>query len=126
MDRLDKFLFELRDTCEEVMVELFTTGSCLKLYYIVAQAFSDVEPWAEFRGHHVHVWIKWQGEFYDILGKLTEARKDTEYKGYGHDLKRIYPLPSFDWGDENKKARLTRHHRRNSKYYQKNCYLEKN
>lgn len=64
-----KFLDELRDASDD-MYEVFTEGSCFRLYLILKTIFPQAKPyWSEVQGHAI---TKIDGKYYDIGGELKE------------------------------------------------------
>ena len=115
MNKLSKFLSELRKTNPEVISHFYLHGSCLQLYRIVKTVIPEVECWHEpildYKGDvygTFHIWIKYQGKFYDILGQLTSKRKNTIHKGYGCNLRPFPydPNKHYSWGNSNRSERL--------------------
>lgn len=71
MDKIELFLKELRDSSDR-MYDIFTTGSCFRLYLILKHIYSKAEPyWSDIDSHAIS---KINNNFYDIGGKL-----DKEY-----------------------------------------------
>ena len=123
MNDLSNFLKELRKTNPNILTYWYLNGSCLQLYRIVKAAFPEVEPWGQYHPghpankakgipkeipHYSHIWIKWRGDFYDIKGKLTSKRKNSEYNGYGCNLKPFPydPNKRYTWGNGNNKGEI--------------------
>ena len=108
MNELSQFLSKLRQVNPRIMTDFFLYGSCLQLYRIVKIAFKDAECWYQpsYDQHGkeddvMHIWIKWRGKYYDILGQLTSKRKDSIYNGYGRNLKpfNFNPKKRYTWGN---------------------------
>lgn len=86
---IETFLKELRDSAD-IQHNIFTQGSCFRLYLILKSVFPDAEAhWSDLDNHCI---IKVDNEFYDIGGKLSEKyithsnynKIPTEHmKGYG-------------------------------------------
>jgi len=102
MNNIEKFLFELRDSAE-IMYNIFTKGSCFRLYLIMRQVFPESIPyWSDMDNHCV---VMVEGNFYDIGGLLS--KKYVNDKGYyrvSDDLIPGYSLMRYTTEDVAKKT----------------------
>ena len=69
--RLESFLARLREAHPD-METIFRRGSCYHLWLIVREALPDVECW--YDSNEGHVYLKHEGRFYDIRGRLNDTR----------------------------------------------------
>ena len=71
---IDKFLKELRDSAD-IQFQIFTEGSCFRLYRILKIIFSDAVPyWSDLDNHCI---TKIGNEFYDIGGIIKKSYVTT-------------------------------------------------
>ena len=77
-----EFLKELRESAD-VMYDIFTTGSCFRLYFIMKTIWPRAVPhWSDIDGHCI---VEIGGSFYDIGGEI--GKEYMESKSY-------YKVPS--------------------------------
>jgi hypothetical protein len=70
MSKIELFLKELRESSDR-MYDIFTDGSCARLFFLVKIVFVDAQLWWSDRdGHAV---IRLDDGFYDIGGKINES-----------------------------------------------------
>lgn len=80
-----KFIKMLRESCPDVMIDVFTQGSCYRLFKILQAVF----PQAQCYYDHIvgHVYTEIDGRFYDIHGwhkKNPKWEKVADIYGNAH------------------------------------------
>lgn len=61
-----KFIKELRESCPQLMLDIFQYGSCYRLYLLLKMVFPNATLWYDRVVGHVYTEI--DGKFYDIRG----------------------------------------------------------
>lgn len=69
MNKIESFLKDLRESSDR-MYDIFTTGSCFRLYLILKHFYPEAEPyWSDVDGHTL---VKIDNCFYDIGGRVDK------------------------------------------------------
>lgn len=74
-NKINNFLTELRESAE-AQYNIFTQGSCFRLYLILKTIFPKAEPyWSDMDNHCI---IKIDDKFYDIGGEINKNYVDSQ------------------------------------------------
>lgn len=90
MDNIELFLKELRES-SDVIFNIFTNGSCFRLYSILKHVVPGAVPyWSDADAHAV---VKIGDNFYDIGGKVNHTYvQDQGYYEVPEELRDGYAL----------------------------------
>lgn len=100
MINIDLFLQELRNSAD-IQYNIFTTGSCFRLYCILKVIFPEVKPfWSDSEGHSI---VKLGDKFYDIGGELKKSYvENAEYREIDKEFFNGYRMMKYSPDHEHK------------------------